>query len=148
MKLTEAFQKIWAKIDNPHSMCPDVEIGYVRQVLAEVLAEALSQDLTLTQEVDRFVLGSILVAPITDSELSGTWHDSKHVYTRIPEPENGNYESSVHTKILEAYFEAESQEQQLRSREVRESLGRLEQAGLVLLKEDPDGGPTKFHAVT
>jgi hypothetical protein len=147
MELTEAFQKIWARIDNPHSMCPDVEIGYVRQVLAEVLAEALSQDPTLTQEVDRFVLGSILVAPITDSELSGTWRDSKHVYTETPRPEDGDHNSPAYVEILEAYFEADSQEHQLRSREVKEALGRLEQVGLVLLKEDPDGGPTKFHAV-
>jgi hypothetical protein len=148
MELTEALQKIWAKIDNPHSMCPDVEIGYVRQVLAEVLAEALSQDLTLTQEVDRFVLGSILVAPATGMDLSMSWYDSKRVYTKTPDPEDGDYESSAHTKALEAYFEAESQEHQLRSREAQEALGRLEQAGLVLLKEDSDGGPTKFHAVT
>jgi hypothetical protein len=138
MHAVTALQKVWEKIYRPGSACPDVEIGYVHQVLAEVLAEVLKDSPSLESEASRFVLGSILISPKTKVDLDHEWFESKHVYSETPKPKDYNYEDPEYQVEITKYYEKEEQEQALRSQEVKEALEKLVDMNLIVLKSNTE----------
>jgi hypothetical protein len=130
VETSEVLKFIWGRINNPHSMCPDVEIGYVRRVLGEAMALELVE--IIAGEVDQFVLGQILVSPMSFSSLWDDWYESKHIYVQRPEPPDDNYEDEIYQKAIENLFAAEDKEREQRSQEVKDALERLAGRQLVV----------------
>jgi hypothetical protein len=144
MQVSEVLRLIWGKLDRPHSMCPDIEIGYVRRVLGEVMAAEIECVGIEGDEVDRFVLGQALVSQVYESGLADDWYGSKHVYQERPMPPNDNYEDEAYQKAVGDFFEAEDQERAQRSSEVSEAIGRLTKRRL-LVAQPSEGRHLKYH---
>ena len=131
MQVPDILKLIWSKVENPHSMCPDVEIGYVRRVLGEVMAAEVKDRGILADEVDRWVLGQVLVSPVGECGLAEAWYGTNRVYLKRVEPPDGNYEDKGYCEAVEAQFAAEDLERGQRGAEVKEALRRLIERGLV-----------------
>ena len=132
METSEVLKFIWSKINRPHSMCPDVEIGYVRQVLGEAMAVELKDH--INGEVDRFVLGQVLVSPMAFSSLWDYWFESQHVQGPRPDPQD--YNSEAYQKAIEELFAAEDKEREQRCEEVKDAIERLANQQLVKSEDD------------
>jgi hypothetical protein len=140
--LQEVLTKIWSMIDNPRSMCPDVEIGFVKDVLSKVMAENLPVDL---EPIDRWVLSWVSVAPAEEKSLAWAWDETKYVapppltdaeiqalLDESPEEELADPPESDEPVKLDPLGFYNSRES---PREIQESLSRLSTAGLVKLHE-------------
>jgi hypothetical protein len=131
MKSTDLLKLAWSKIDRPHSMCPDIEIGYVRRVLGEVMAAEIKDREIIAEESYRWVFGQLLVSPMSQSSLEGDWYETNRVYRELIQPPNDNYEDEGYQKALSDQFEAEDREKEQRAEEVSEALRYLLTRGLV-----------------
>ena len=144
MQVSEVLRLIWGKLDRPHSMCPDIEIGYVRRVLGEVMAAEIEGQELLSHEVDRFVLGQALVSQVDEIGLADDWYGSKHVYQEQPMPPDDNYEDEAYQKAVGDFYAAEDQERTQRSSEVSKAIERLTKRRL-LVAQPSESRHLKYH---
>lgn len=142
MNSIELVQKIWDKVYNPNSCVPDIEIGHVREILAQVLAETLVGSEGLDSEVDRYVLSSILVGPVTGMDLDFQWFDIKY-RKYLPPPEDGNYESRAYKKASRDHYKEQDRLEQVAFREITGAIERLQEKGLIEVKGDPENESRK-----
>ena len=131
MQVLDVLKLIWGKVENPRSMCPDVEIGYVRRVLGEVMAAEVGERGIAAEGVDRWVLGQLLVGPMGEEGLAEDWYTTNRVYLERIQPPNDNYEDKGYCEAIEAQFAAEDRERGQRGVEVAEALRRLIETCLV-----------------
>jgi hypothetical protein len=124
MNNIELCQKIWNKINFPHSTCPDVEIGYVEQVMAELLAECLPVE----GQLDRLLLAKILIKPTDHNSLDYLWQDI--IQRQIPRPAGDN------PNDLDKYYKAIDASGESAHIEVAESIKRLVEKNLIELREN------------
>lgn len=145
--VVDALLKVRNRISNPHSSCPDVTIGYVYQVLAEILAETISD---LDVKVDKFVLASVVLSPIKCYariiDIGCEWLSIAY------ENKRPTYPNGQNPSILQAYndemhkfYEIEDKNQELATNEVQESLERL--AGKNLIKIVTNGDDKEYWPV-
>ena len=137
MDPVELVRKIWDKVYNPRSCVPDIEIGHVRQILSQVLAEVLEESAALDSEVDQYVLAAILVGPITGMDLDHEWFDIKY-RKYMPPPEDGNYESRKYKKASRDHYREQDELEQTSLREVTGAIERLQKKGLIEVRKDPE----------
>jgi hypothetical protein len=142
MQTPDLLKLIWIKLDRPHSMCPDVEIGYVRRILGEAMAAEIKDREILSEEVDRWVLGQLLVSPMEEFSLAEEWYETNRVYQEQIQPTNDNYEDEGYLKAITEKFEAEDQERTQRAHEVAEAIGRL--IGLRLVGMTLESGHQRY----
>lgn len=142
MKAIDLLKMVWSKIDRPHSMCPDVEIGYVRRVLGEVMAAAIKDREIIAEEPYRWVLGQLLVSPMTQSILEIDWYETNRVYREPIQPPNDNYDDEEYQKGIGYQYEVEEREEEQRALEVSEALRYLLTRGLV--GKISEGGHEKY----
>ena len=100
MQSYDLLKLVWSKVERPHSMCPDIEIGYVRRVLGEAMASEIKDQKLTLEEVDRWVLGQVLVSPMGESSLAEDWYETHRVHYERIEPPNDNYEDEAYQKAL------------------------------------------------
>jgi hypothetical protein len=136
MQVLDVLKLIRSKLERPHSMCPDVEIGYVRRVLGEAMAAEIKDREILTEESYRWVLGQLLVGPMEEEILADEWYETNRVYLERIQPPDGNYEDEAYLKAVGDQYAAEDREKAQRSEEVAEALGYLLVRGLVARTED------------
>ena len=136
MDSVELVRKIWGKVYNPKWCVPDIEIGHVREILSQVMAEALEESAALDSEVDRYVLGAILVGPITGMDLDCEWFDIKY-RKYLPLPEDGNYESRAYKKATKDHYREQGEFERISSQEVTSAIERLQEKGLIEVRKDP-----------
>lgn len=147
MDSVELVRKVWEKIYNPRSCVPDVEIGQVRQVLAQVLAESLDGSLPLEQEVDRYVLAALLIGPINGMDLDHEWFDIK--YRKYPpQPADGDYQSKEYQRATNEYYEQQDELEAAGMKDVSDALARLVDKGLIEVRSDPESGAKRFCPTT
>jgi len=126
VELVEAFKKVWEKLYRPGVMCPDVELGHVHLVLAEVLAEQLPQE----QEAERFVLAKAMIGPPeVVMELAINWN-SLHCYEG-ERPEWREDRPDEYNKVIVAYYEAEDAHNQAGAKVIEAAIESLIMKGLV-----------------
>ena len=70
--MSKLFSELWKKINNPRSACPDVEIGHVRQVMADILAEYNNSNLSFEE---KWILALITISPIAMLDIEFYWED-------------------------------------------------------------------------
>jgi hypothetical protein len=140
--LPEVLAKIWSMIDNPRSMCSDVEIGHVKDVLAKVLAESLPADL---EPIDRWVLARVGISPAEEKSLIWAWDETK--YVAPPPLTEAEIEELLDQDENEEFVEPQGPLEPVKldpldffnsresPKEVQDSLLRLSSAGLVKLHE-------------
>jgi len=145
MQVSEALRLIWSKVDRPNSCCPDIEIGYVRRVLGEVMATEVESLGVFPIESDRFVLGQALIGPVYASGLADDWYESKHVYQEHPQPPNNDFEDEGYQKAIEDFFAAEDLERAQRTTEVSEAIARLKERGFLKEQISAADDPVKYH---
>jgi hypothetical protein len=110
MLALEAFRKLFSRICNPSSACPDVSIDYVVMTMAEILAD---QDGREAPDVDKRVLALISICgKIGRYEVSMEWE----ALTRRGPPDRFD---------LERFDQAEKDG----IKEVEESIDRLLEGG-------------------
>lgn len=131
MQVPDLLKLVWSKVERPHSMCPDIEIGYVRRILGEAMAAEIKDREILSDEVDRWVLGQALVTPVTESTLADDWYETNRVYQERIQPPNDNYEDEAYQQAIGDQFAAEDREQAQRTHEVAEAIGSLVRRGLL-----------------
>ena len=136
MDPVELVRKIWDRVYNPRSCVPDIEIGRVREILSQVLAEALEESVSLDSEVDRYVLGAVLVGTITGMDLEHEWFDIKY-RKYMPLPEDGNYESRKYKKAYRDHNREQDELEQRALQEVASAIKGLQEKGLIEVREDP-----------
>jgi hypothetical protein len=131
MNSIELCQKIWNKINKPYSMCPDIEIGYVEQIMAELLSETLN----IENALDKLLLAKILISPTSPTSFSNLvyfWSNIKEHQIKQPVSENGDYKADLWTKY---YLEVEELATTSNT-EVTEALKRLVDQNLIELREN------------
>ena len=143
MQTPDLLKLIWSKVARPHSMCPDIEIGYVRRILGEAMAAEIKDREILTEEVDRWVLGQTLVSPMGESYLADEWYETNRVYQERIQPPNDNYEDEAYQQAIGDQYAAEDREKAQRAHEVAEAIGRLVGRGLVGMTSE-SGHPRYF----
>jgi hypothetical protein len=131
MQTFDLLKLIWSKIEFPHSMCPDIEIGYVRRILGEAMAAEIKDQEILAEESYRWVLGQLLVSPMAESTLADEWYETNRVYQKQIQPPNDNYEDEAYQQAIGNQFAAEDRERAQRAEEVAEALKKLYARGLV-----------------
>jgi hypothetical protein len=136
MDITNLLKLIWSKIDRPNSMCPDIEIGYVRQVLGEAMAAEIKDQGVIAEESYQWVLGQLLVSPSSESSLANIWYETNRVYVEQIQPPNDNYEDEGYLKAINDKFESEDLERARRSEEVAVALDYLIKRGLITRMND------------
>lgn len=69
----EAYKRLWDRLYNPRSMCPDVELGRIQEVMTQILAE---EDTNPISSKAKEVLAHITLAPRTLEQLRYWWIDT------------------------------------------------------------------------
>lgn len=133
MQIVDVLKMFWSKIARPNSVCPDIEIGFVRRILGEVMASEVKDRGILADEVQSWVLGQLLVSPMLEVSLSDDWYETNRVYRTRIEPPNGNYEDEAYQKAVEDQYAAEDREMAQRASEVTEAIRNLIGRGLVTM---------------
>lgn len=81
--MSELYKKLWNKIYNPHSGCPDVSVGDVLISMAEILVENDKRDL---ETVDKFILAILSILEKSgEVDLPLHWNDASYHYSGINE---------------------------------------------------------------
>lgn len=142
MQAPEILKLVWSKVERPNSMCPDIEIGYVRRVLGEAMAAEIKDREILAEEVDRWVLGQALVTPVGECTLAEDWYETNRVYQERIQPPNDNYEDEAYQRALGDQDAAEDLERTQRAEEVSMALLRLQGSKLVGMTSE--GGYIKY----
>jgi hypothetical protein len=131
MQTPDLLKLIWSKIERPHSMCPDIEIGYVRRILGEAMAAEIKDLGIISEEPYRWVLGQLLVSPMAEPSLVEEWYETNRTHKDRIQPPNDNYEDEAYQQAIAAQDKAEDQENAQRAKEVSEALEYLKERGLV-----------------
>lgn len=69
MKAKEAFAELWGRVNNPRSMCPDVEIGFVREQMIEILMAHYPQ----ATEPKSWLLAMLALGPSLRVSAAADW---------------------------------------------------------------------------
>ena len=91
VKTEEAFRKLWGKLYNPHSGCPDVSLGHVLDAMADILVEAGDGPPDL-EDIERWVLAyTAVVGQSSLMDLTAGYTESKvpHYLDTGEKDENG-----------------------------------------------------------
>lgn len=80
MEAAEAFRLLWDRINNPRSACPDVEIGFVRDQMVQILMDERTGDAD-----ERWVLSRLALGPANQKQLGWSRRDS---VPTLPIPED------------------------------------------------------------
>jgi hypothetical protein len=64
------FKELWKRITTPPSMCPDIEVGHVKELMCDILVDYNDSDLTYEE---KWILASIQIQPNTFENIEFNW---------------------------------------------------------------------------
>jgi hypothetical protein len=144
MKIVEALQKVWKKVQPPH-LVDDIGKNRVLKILIEVMAEDIGPYMPPLESVDRFVLGAILLSPSETELIQNMWYASNYVFVEAPSLIGLDRHSPEYQKLCSDYIEEGDREISLRNQEVCDSLKNLLKLGLIVLKPSTEDSPAKYY---
>ena len=125
MEAREAFARLWSKINNPRSACPDVEIGRVQDEMIAILMEGLEGS-----EEERWILARLSFGSYDFQSLLFSW-GSRAADALAAECPGWEADEATHA----AYYDREERVGSEARKALGETINRLLAEGRVLLRD-------------
>lgn len=82
--VAQAFSQLWARIYNPRSACPDVELGFIEREMTQILQALGTTD---GPPEERWILAQLLLGPRSLGVLQWGWSESQDPLPMPEDPE-------------------------------------------------------------
>jgi hypothetical protein len=139
MNVLEAFQELWSKVNVPGCSCPDIEIGQLRELMAEIFLKDLSptdneyDTLVWLSPLEKYIWAYVKIAPGSTAEIALSWFE-KHIAKPTPLAPNDEW-SEEYEDALRQHYEKDEAERRAFAKTFTEAESHL--VALKLIAQPP-----------